>query len=283
MKKVLIITYYFPPRPAIASVRLGGLAKYLPEFGWEPVILTASLPGTPDKQFQVVQTFYPGDVTARLKKKIYLHPDKGFQEQIRVPLAMREGKRSITSKISALVRGVIAYPDERIHATCSSHGALDNSPGSPGTGASQPLDRAPTLFRGFFAGGGCVTGIACWNCGSQRWPGVGQRHRRARFSCPQHLHGLSRCGHQRGAEPLMDSALWDCKCSLGLDGLVYGFVPRCSLLLLPAFRQPVDQDSASPAGRLGAIFSRSQGPLPVDLGQGENGIEDGIMRRWGLG
>jgi glycosyltransferase involved in cell wall biosynthesis len=113
MKKVLIITYYFPPRPAIASVRLGGLAKYLPEFGWEPVILTASLPGTPDKQFQVVQTFYLGDVTARLKKKIYLHPDKSFQEQIRVPLAVREGKHSITSKISALVKSVIAYPDDQ--------------------------------------------------------------------------------------------------------------------------------------------------------------------------
>lgn len=113
MKKVLIITYYFPPRPAIASVRLGGLAKYLPELGWEPVILTATLPGIPDKRFQVAQTFYPGDITARLKKKLRLRPDKGFQEQIRVPLAIREGKRSATSKVSEFIKGAIAYPDDQ--------------------------------------------------------------------------------------------------------------------------------------------------------------------------
>ena len=67
-KRVLIITYCFPPRPGISSLRLKGLAKYLPEFGWEPVILTTNLPGEPDKCFRVIQTPYPGDVSALLKK-----------------------------------------------------------------------------------------------------------------------------------------------------------------------------------------------------------------------
>jgi glycosyltransferase involved in cell wall biosynthesis len=113
MKKVLILTYYFPPRPSIASIRLRGLAKYLPEFGWEPVILTAALPGTPDKRFHVVQTHYPGDATYLMKKKLHLHPNKGLQEQLGITLSIREGGRSFVGKITKLINGIIAYPDEQ--------------------------------------------------------------------------------------------------------------------------------------------------------------------------
>lgn len=112
-KRVLIVTYYFPPRLHVASLRLRGLAKYLPEFGWAPLILTAALPGAPDQRFQVIQTPYPGDATSLLKKKLHLRPDKGFQEQVGIPLAIRQGKRSFTSKVMTFVKGVIAYPDEQ--------------------------------------------------------------------------------------------------------------------------------------------------------------------------
>lgn len=40
MKKVLIISYHFPPDAAIGAVRPGKFAQYLPEFGWKPVVLT---------------------------------------------------------------------------------------------------------------------------------------------------------------------------------------------------------------------------------------------------
>lgn len=41
MKKVLIITYYWPPSGGIGVLRCLKIAKYLREFGWEPVIYTA--------------------------------------------------------------------------------------------------------------------------------------------------------------------------------------------------------------------------------------------------
>lgn len=113
IKKVLIITYYFPPRPGVASLRLRGLAKYLPEFGWEPVILTAALPEVPDKQFQVIQTPYPGDVSALLKKKLHLQTDKGFQEQVGIPLAIRGGRKSLTTSIITFIKEIVVYPDEQ--------------------------------------------------------------------------------------------------------------------------------------------------------------------------
>ncbi len=40
MKKVLIITYYWPPAGGPSVQRVLKFAKYLPEFGWEPIILT---------------------------------------------------------------------------------------------------------------------------------------------------------------------------------------------------------------------------------------------------
>ncbi len=40
MKRVLIITYHFPPDAAIGAVRPAKFAKYLPEFGWEPIVCT---------------------------------------------------------------------------------------------------------------------------------------------------------------------------------------------------------------------------------------------------
>src|SRR5665648_687335 len=40
MKKVLIITYYWPPSGGAGVQRWLKFAKYLPEFGWQPVILT---------------------------------------------------------------------------------------------------------------------------------------------------------------------------------------------------------------------------------------------------
>jgi glycosyltransferase involved in cell wall biosynthesis len=39
VKRVLIVAYYFPPIGGIGSIRLARMAHYLPEFGWEPVVL----------------------------------------------------------------------------------------------------------------------------------------------------------------------------------------------------------------------------------------------------
>lgn len=43
MKRVLLISYYYPPMPAVGGLRARGLTKYLPEFGWEAVVLHGPL------------------------------------------------------------------------------------------------------------------------------------------------------------------------------------------------------------------------------------------------
>ena len=39
-RKILLVTYHFPPSPAVGGIRPAKFAKYLPEFGWTPVVLT---------------------------------------------------------------------------------------------------------------------------------------------------------------------------------------------------------------------------------------------------
>ncbi len=41
-KKVLVVSFHFPPTNSIASVRLGKFVKYLPQFGWETTVLTVN-------------------------------------------------------------------------------------------------------------------------------------------------------------------------------------------------------------------------------------------------
>ncbi len=43
MRRVLMISHLFPPFGGIGTLRLAKLAKYLPQFGWEPVVLTAEI------------------------------------------------------------------------------------------------------------------------------------------------------------------------------------------------------------------------------------------------
>jgi glycosyltransferase involved in cell wall biosynthesis len=111
--RVLIITYHFPPRPTMAAARLKGLAKYLPEFGWEPVVLTPRLPQSPPPAFHVVETPYPGDAIQMVKRKFGLEPRRGLQEQVGVPLSVREKKQSPTRKFTHYIKGFIAYPDDK--------------------------------------------------------------------------------------------------------------------------------------------------------------------------
>ena len=47
MKKVLLITYYWPPAGGAGVQRVLKFAKYLPQFGWIPIVLTVPNPDAP--------------------------------------------------------------------------------------------------------------------------------------------------------------------------------------------------------------------------------------------
>ncbi len=108
MKKVLIISWKFPPDPDVGGLRIQGLAKYLSEFGWEAIILTTILPGNPNTQFRVIQTPYH-DVIGSWKKRVGLKPEEGVKKQYGI--TTHKNKKSLIDFILIFFEEIIAYPD----------------------------------------------------------------------------------------------------------------------------------------------------------------------------
>ncbi|HTV91347.1 MAG TPA: glycosyltransferase [Verrucomicrobiae bacterium] len=106
MRRVLLVSYYAPPRPGIASIRTQQLIKYLPAHGWEVTVLTASLPGAaPD----VVQTPYV-DLAGGVKRALGLG-DKSAHETLGIAPPARGARRSLRQAAVAWGYRLTSYPD----------------------------------------------------------------------------------------------------------------------------------------------------------------------------
>lgn len=116
-KKILIITYYWPPAGGPGVQRWLKFAKYLPEFGWKPIIYTPENPSYPlldetlmkdvPENIEIVRTkiWEPYQLAEKLNKS-----NKKFKAgQFDV------GKnQSWKSKLSIWVRGNFFIPDARV-------------------------------------------------------------------------------------------------------------------------------------------------------------------------
>lgn len=94
--------------PEIGGIRLYGLAKYLPECGWNPIILTPVLPGEPDPRFRIIQTPYD-DVVGLWKKRMGLNTEKSLNAQLGVSRA--KNRPSVIDRLVYLPNEIITYPD----------------------------------------------------------------------------------------------------------------------------------------------------------------------------
>ncbi|PTL34899.1 hypothetical protein CLG94_12435 [Candidatus Methylomirabilis limnetica] len=112
MRRVLLISYAYPPRPAIGSVRLGGLAKYLPQFGWEPIIVTPRLPDGPRPSARVIQTEYR-DVVGAWKARLGLDVSRGLHEQLKLHVSSISESKRLHNRVLNWMEAVIAYPDPK--------------------------------------------------------------------------------------------------------------------------------------------------------------------------
>jgi len=115
-KKVLIITYYWPPSGGAGVQRWLKFAKYLPEFGWEPIVLTVdeNAASYPQKDTSLLadadkiktyrtDTFELYNLYSKLKKDKQI-PYGGFSN---------EGEPSIMQKAMRFIRGNFFIPDPR--------------------------------------------------------------------------------------------------------------------------------------------------------------------------
>ncbi len=110
----MIITYHFSRKENIGSIRLRGLAKYLPEFGWDPTIVTVRQPlitdpiSTNEVPCQVVETEYE-DINASLASLAGIDPHKPINESVN--LKVKKNKKTLFDYAWSLAKELLYFPD----------------------------------------------------------------------------------------------------------------------------------------------------------------------------
>lgn len=118
MKKVLIITYYWPPSGGSQVLRWLKFSKYLPGFGWEPIIYTPEnaepqetdtslLKEIPDKITVIKRTIWEPYRIYRILNK------KRKDERISTAFISEKKSNIIVEKLSNFIRSNFFIPDAR--------------------------------------------------------------------------------------------------------------------------------------------------------------------------
>jgi glycosyltransferase involved in cell wall biosynthesis len=118
LKRVLIITYYWPPSGGAGVQRMLKLVKYIREFGWEPVVYTAE-----NAAYPVLDTSLEKDIPPGVE--IWKHPiwepyeaykrftGKKKSQQVFSGFMQDEAKSSISEKLALWIRANFFIPDAR--------------------------------------------------------------------------------------------------------------------------------------------------------------------------
>jgi glycosyltransferase involved in cell wall biosynthesis len=117
LKKVLIITYYWPPSGGVGVQRWLKFSKYLPEYGWNPVIYTPENPEILAFD-DTLESQVSDDITV-LRKPIW-EPYSLYRkflgkknERIGAGLASEGGKEGWGKGLGIWIRGNLFIPDPR--------------------------------------------------------------------------------------------------------------------------------------------------------------------------
>lgn len=111
MKRVLIVSYHFDNKNQIGSVRIRGLVRYLPSFGWQPTVLTAG-PIASISQGDIIVARAPcKEITQKWKSFLGLSEDAGIQEQL--GWEADKNKANLGDKILKIWEEIFVYPDNR--------------------------------------------------------------------------------------------------------------------------------------------------------------------------
>lgn len=108
VKKVLIITllYYYSE----TNVLVERLARYLPEFGWQPIILTASLSQKSAAPFKIIETPYRGTF-GFLKKWLRISASDDIGAQFKKKMGLTSKKSRLLDFAFTRIGELFNYPD----------------------------------------------------------------------------------------------------------------------------------------------------------------------------
>ncbi len=117
MKKVLIITYYFPPAGGAGVQRWLKFVKYLPQYGCEPIVLTVdgNCASYPQKDASLAADIPSGLKVVRTRTREILSAYKKISPQKQIPYGgfANEQNPGLFQKIARFIRGNFFLPDPR--------------------------------------------------------------------------------------------------------------------------------------------------------------------------
>ena len=106
-----MIAYHFPPENVMGALRPLGLAKYLPQFGWEPIVLIPQWSyGSRDdlkKSMNIVEVS-PFDIFLYLRGKSHNQIKAEVKQNPSIPA---KGKNLVRDYIQHQLKTVLAFPD----------------------------------------------------------------------------------------------------------------------------------------------------------------------------
>ena len=119
MKRVLIITYYWPPSGGSGVQRWLKMSKYLPEYGWQPVIYT-----TENAEYPIIDHSLEKDVAPNIEviRRPINEPYSAYKKFLGIKkeetvkmgfIQEKEKNKSWKSDLSLWVRGNFFIPDAR--------------------------------------------------------------------------------------------------------------------------------------------------------------------------
>ena len=110
MRSVLLVTYSYPPLDRSGARRPAALAKYLPNFGWQPIVLTPAVEGKPRNSKFVLETGY-SDVLAKWKARLHLDGRVGVHEQWGLSVSDKPGTDKLHTLTIEVLKNVLTFPD----------------------------------------------------------------------------------------------------------------------------------------------------------------------------
>lgn len=120
MKKLLIVAYYFPPSGGPGVQRVLKNVRYLPEFGWEPIVLTVSNGQFPARDESLLEQVPDSTTVIRTKisepydiYRMFTGKKKG--EAVDVNTIKKEGqKTTFKERVAEFIRATFFIPDARV-------------------------------------------------------------------------------------------------------------------------------------------------------------------------
>jgi glycosyltransferase involved in cell wall biosynthesis len=110
LRRVLVVSYFFPPDPAVGGLRISKFAEYLPEFGWQPTILTAHTVDGDDPGKHVYATPY----FSPWKRRQAAKPDSDAHQPFTPSLRDRTRRGRVSQATYSALRHVLPMSSVRM-------------------------------------------------------------------------------------------------------------------------------------------------------------------------